>query len=149
MRQASLFDILPQADPDESVGLAGVMPAIRAAMNRVAGKDEECRKQMVESINAVARRENVPLTRGGGKAIEKATLDKWVQSASDQGHAPSLEAILCFCLATGDASPVKPMLKALGLEVIPKADLEDLEYGKICMAERKLRERKKALEARR
>ena len=147
MRQASLFDILAPEDPDESVGLAGVVPAIRAAMNRVAGKDEECRKQLVESINAVAKRENVALTRGGGKAIEKGTLDKWVQSGSDQGHAPSLEAIMCFCLATGDASPVKPMLKALGLEVIHKAELEDLEYGKICMAQRTLSERKRVLEA--
>ena len=127
MQQYSLFDILPEADPDDAVGLAGLMPSIRAAMNRVAGKDEECRKQLVESINAVAKRESVPLTKGGGKAIEKPTLDKWLQP-SEQGHAPSLEGIIIFCLATGDATPLKPIMMLLGLEVVAKEDLRYLEY---------------------
>lgn len=136
MQQGSLFDILSQAAPEDAVGLAGLMPSIRAAMNRVAGKDEECRKQLVESINAVAKRECVALTKGGGKTIEKATLDKWLQP-SDQGHAPSFEAIAAFLLATGDATPLKPLLKMLGLTVIHKDDLPYLKYGKACAGMKK------------
>lgn len=148
MRQGSLFDLLPPDNPDEAVGLAGMMPAVRAEMNRVAAEYEPGRKLLVDAIIKVAQREAVALTSGGAKTIEPSTLDKWLQP-SERGHAPHLDAILCFCIATGNASPIKPVLKALGLVAIPKSELEDLEYGKICMAERKLRDRKKALEARR
>ena len=146
MRQGSLFDIHHHANPDDAVALAGLMPSIRAAMNRIAGKDEECRKQLVDTINAVARRESVPLTRGGGKAIEKTTLDKWLQ-ASDQGHAPSLEAIAIFCLATGDASPLKHLFDILGLEVIARSDMRFLTYGKACAGMKKAKEELKDAEA--
>lgn len=36
MRQGSLFDLLPSDNPDEAIGLAGMMPAVRAEMNRVS-----------------------------------------------------------------------------------------------------------------
>lgn len=146
MRQASLFDIHPQADPDEAVCLAGVMPSIRAVMNRVAGKDEEGRKILVDKINAVAKRESVALTKGGGKSIEKGTLDKWLQ-ATAQDHAPTLEAILVFCLATGDASPMKPVLKLLGLEAVARDDLKYLRYGRACAGVRDARNELKNAEA--
>lgn len=147
MKQGSLFDILTQADPDEAVGLAGLMPAIRAAMNRVAGKDEEGRKLLVDKLNNVAKRENVALTNGGGKSIEKTTLDKWLQSL-DQGHRPSFEAIVVFLLATGDATPLKPLLKILGLEVIAKEDLPFLEYGKALATIKNAKAQLKKAEAR-
>lgn len=146
MRQASLFDITPQSTPDDAVGLAGLMPSIRAAMNRVAGKEEECRKQLVETINAIAKRENAALTKSGGKTIEKTTLDKWLQS-SDTGHAPSLEAIVIFCLATGDATPLKPVLKMLGLEVIASGDRRFLDYGKALAGMKSAREQLKKAES--
>lgn len=148
MRQGTLFDLLPPENPEEAIGLAGMMPAVRAEMNRVAAAYEPGRKLLVDAIIKVAQREAVALTSGGAKTIDPSTLDKWLQP-SDRGHAPHLDAVLCFCIATGNASPIKPVLKALGLVAIPASDLEYLEYGKICMVERELRERKKALEARR
>ena len=148
MRQGSLFDLIPSENPEEAIGLIGVMSSVRAEMSRVAASYEPGRKLLVDAITSVARREGVPLTPGGAKTIELSTLEKWLQP-TERSHAPSPDAILCFCIATGNASPVKPVLKALGLVAIPESDLEDLEYGKLCMAERKLRERKKALEARR
>ena len=124
------------------------MNFIGHTMNRVAAEYEPGRKLLVDAVIKVAQREAVALTSGGAKTIEPGSLDKWLQP-SDRGHAPHLDAIICFCIATGTASPIKPVLKALGLVAIPESDLEDLEYGKLCMAERRLRERKKALEARR
>lgn len=144
-QQASLFDI-PKTS-GEAIGLAGMMPAIRAAMNRTASEYEPGRKLLVDAINEVARQEAVALTSGGGKTITQDMLDKWLQP-SERGHAPSLEAIVCFCLATGDASSIKPLLRSFGLHAIPQNDLEYLEYGKACAAARAARETKRKLEAR-
>lgn len=148
MRQGSLFDLIPPENPDEAVGLVGMTPAVRAEMNRVAAAYEPGRKMLVDAITHVAQRETVALSLGGAKTLDPTVLDKWLQPL-DRGHAPNLDAIACFCLATGTARPIKPLLDALGLVAIPKSELADLEYGKLCMAERRLRERKKALEARR
>jgi hypothetical protein len=115
-------------------------------MNRAAAAYEPGRKLLVDAINKVARREGVALKSGGGKTIDPATLDKWLQ-ATDRGHAPSIEAVMCFCLATGDASPIKPLLKILRLTAIPAADLDILEYGRVCRAGRDLRKRKSEIEA--
>lgn len=144
-KQASLFDITSL--PEEAVGLAGMMPAIRAAMNRTASEYEPGRKLLVDAVIEIAKREAVPMTPGGGKAVTQDMLDKWLQP-SDRGHAPSLEMIMCFCLATGDASPIKPILQLLGLCAVSQRDFEYLEYGKACAAARAARETKRKLEAR-
>ena len=146
MRQGTLFDILPPENPDSAVGLIGVMPAIRSEMNRVADKFEPGRKVLVDAIMEVAKREGVALTPGGGKTLTIDILNKWLQP-KDYGHPPTYEAIMCFCRATGDASPMKPLLKAMGLTAIPMADLKYLEYGKDCAAELKVKKSKKKWEA--
>ena len=46
MLQLSLFD--------NGFPLAGVLPAIRASMRRLAGEDGECRKRLVDKINSIA-----------------------------------------------------------------------------------------------
>ena len=127
--------------------LAGIVPAIRAEMNRAASNYEPGRKQLVDAIIEVAQREAVALTSGGAKTIQPETLDKWLQPA-DRGHAPSLEAIICFCLATRNAGPIRPILKALGLVAVSQRDLEYLDYGKACAAARAAKEQKRKLEAR-
>ena len=64
MQQASLLALLTQAASARStLGLAGVMPEVRATMNRVAGGYSKGRKMLVDAINGVAKRESVPLTR--------------------------------------------------------------------------------------
>ena len=147
MKQVSLFDIQAKGQNDLALGLVGIMPNMRAFMNGIAAKFLDGREHLVDKINHVAQREGLALTRGGGKTIKKDQLDKILQPL-EQGHPPSLELIVCFCIATGDASPVKPLLDALGLTVIPKSDIEFLEYGKTCAALREAKERKKKLEAR-
>jgi hypothetical protein len=144
MRQASLLDLLPH-NPDEPVGLVSVMPAVRAEMNRAAGNDEQGRKLLVDAINKVARREAVALSAGGAKSVTIDTLNKWLQP-SERGHAPSLEAILCFCLATGDIGPMRPIMKALRITAITAEDVEVLEYGRTCRDMRKLKTKKTMLE---
>ena len=147
MRQGSLFDLIPPENPIEMVGIVGVMAEVCAEMNALADTYEPGRKQLAVDVSAVAKRERVSLTSGGGKELTVDGLNKWVQP-SQRAHEPSIEGILCFCLATRSARPIKPMLKRLGLVVITEAELKDLEYGKICRAERDIRARKKTLEAR-
>jgi len=143
--QPSLFDASPVSGM--TAGLAGVMPAVRAIMARVAGEQPEGRKLLVDAINTTARREGVSLTSGGGKAISKDTLDKWLQPG-ERGHAPTLDAVLCFCIATRDTSPLEPVWKAFRLAIIPAGDVHLLEYGKICDALNKAKAQKRKLEAR-
>ena len=145
MQQGSLFDLIPADNPVERAGVAGVMPDICAEMGAVADLYEAGRKLLVVEVSKVSKRERVALTSGGGKELTVDVLDKWLQ-ASQKGHQPSLEAIICYCLATGSARPIKPLLKILKLVAIPESDLRYLEYGKICAHERKLRKRKLKVE---
>ena len=145
MKQASLFKYLEPA-AECVAGLAGLMPLIRAEMNRVAFEYEPGRKMLVDAINKIAQREGVTLGPTGAKSISEENLDKLLQSA-DAGRDCSLKLILCFCLAVGDFSPLRPLLKLAGLVVIPREDVRFLEYGKTCDALKKAREQKKKLEA--
>ncbi len=138
MRQLTLFDDAPET-------LSGVMPAIRAAMNRVAGADPEGRKRIVDRINAIATHAGVRLTQGNTKAISKDLLDKWL-APHDREHTPSLMAVVAFCRATKDIAPLRVMLKALGLDVMTEADKRQRDYGLACIEEKAARKRKKILE---
>jgi len=145
MIQASLFKYLaPEAEC--AVSLAGLMPAIRAEMNRVASGYEPGRKILAEAVSKIAQREGVTLGSTGAKSITEETLNKMLQSG-DAGRDYSLKLILCFCLAVGDFSPLRPLLELAGLMVIPREDLRFLEYGKTCDALKKAKEQKRKLEA--
>lgn len=144
MQQGSLFD--HTADECSGItGIAGFMPIIRAGMNRVAAGSEAGRKLLVDGINKVARREGITITPGGGKSITIQQLNKWLQP-QEAGHAPSYNAVFCFCLATRDFSPLQPIFAAFGLTVIQKSELRFLEYGKECIGVKKSKAKMKALE---
>lgn len=146
MDQCSLLEML-NAPTGAYRHLAGVMPAIRANMNRVASEYPEGRKMLVDAIVEVAQREAIPITASGGKTITKEQLDKFLQHG-ERGHEPTLGFILCFCIATKDYSALEPIWKPFGLVLIPARDLPLLEYGRTCDALKKAREQKKKLEAR-
>lgn len=137
MQQLSLFS-------DESA-LAGLMPAVRAAMNRAAGESAEGRKLLVDKINAIAAGAGIRLTAGNARSISKDTLDKWL-SPGDRDHTPSLLAIVVFCRATGDTTPLRIVLQAMGLDVMTDEDRRCRDYGRACLAEREARKRKRMLE---
>lgn len=146
MTQASLLKYLASEEAG-TAGLAGLVPSMRAEMNRVASEYEPGRKMLAEAISKIAQREGVTLGPTGAKSITEEALNKLLQS-TDAGRDCSLKLTLCFCLATGDFSPLRPVFKLAGLVVIPKEDLRFLEYGKTCDALKKAREQKKKLEAR-
>lgn len=138
MRQLSLID-------DEYTTLSGAMPSIKAALRRVAGdENSEGRKLLVDKINKIARITGVKLTGGNVRAISKDTLDKWL-SPSDESHPPSVVAILAFCLATQNTTPLRVMLRVAGLDVMTEEDRLYAEIGRRSVeAKRKNAEAKKA-----
>ncbi|PKN06667.1 MAG: hypothetical protein CVU73_15935 [Deltaproteobacteria bacterium HGW-Deltaproteobacteria-8] len=138
MRQASLLE-------DDHGRLAGVIPAMRAAMNRAAGEDESGRKLLVDRLNAVAREVGVRLTTGSAHALSKDTLDKWL-NPNDRDHTPGILAVAVFCAATKDAGALRVLLQSIGLDVMTQEDRKHRDYGKACLAEREARKRKKRLE---
>lgn len=138
MRQASLFD--------HCAPLASAMPAIKAAMRAVAGVPEgEGRKALPDKINAVASASGVRLTAGNTRVISKDTLDKWL-SPSDESHPPSILAVLAFCLATDDSTPLRAMLRSVGLDVMTAEDRKVCEYGRALIEQKKMRKRLRKLE---
>lgn len=139
MRQASLFD--------HCAPLAGAMPAIKAAMRAVAGAPEgEGRKALPDRINAVASASGVRLTAGNARSISKDTLDKWL-SPSDESHPPSILAVLAFYLATDDPTPLRAMLRSVGLDIMTGEDRRFRDLGKLDAEMKAARKRKKLLEA--
>lgn len=142
MRQLSLLDNLP--------ALASVVPAIRAAMRRAAGDPEgEGRKRLADRINAIAKNEEVRLTSGNVKGISKETLDKWL-SPSDVDHPPSIQALVAFCRATKDVTPIQILLKAVDteLDVMTAEDKRFRDLGKASVEMEQARKRlKRAKEA--
>ncbi len=138
MRQASLLD-------DDHGRLAGLIPAMRAAMNRAAGEDEAGRKLLVDRLNAVARDAGVRLTTGNAHVISKDTLDKWL-NPNDRDHTPGILAVAVFCAATKDAGALRVLLQAVGLDVMTPEDRKHRDYGKACLAAREALKLKKMLE---
>ncbi|PKN07595.1 MAG: hypothetical protein CVU73_12685 [Deltaproteobacteria bacterium HGW-Deltaproteobacteria-8] len=138
MQQHSLFK-------DDHGALAGLVPAMRAAMNRAAGADTAGRALLVDRINDIARQAGLRLTTGNAQSISKDTLDKWL-APSDRDHTPSLLAVVVFCAATGDSAPLQMMLRALGLDVMTAEDRMLRDYGKACKTVREASRRKKMLE---
>ncbi len=138
MKQCSLFD--------NTMHLAGIMPAVKAEMRRVAGSPEgEGRKRLVDSVNQLASQAQIRLTAGNKKSISLDTLDKWL-SPSDTNHPPSVLAIATFCLATNDFSPVRVLARAIGCDIMTEDDRRYRDYGKAAIEEKQARDRKKQLE---
>lgn len=76
----------------------------------------------------------------------KDTLDKWL-SPSDESHPPSILAVLAFYLATDDPTPLRAMLRSVGLDIMTGEDRRFRDLGKLDAEMKAARKRKKLLEA--
>lgn len=128
--------------PNKVFGLAKAMTEIRVVMNAVAKDYEDGRDLLVDAINEVAAREDIPLTNAKAKSITKSQLDKWLQPSA-KSHAPTFNAIFCFCLATKSFHPLNPLFEALGLTVIRKEEMRYLRLGKATIKQKEAREKLK------
>lgn len=138
MKQASLFD--------GYASLAGVIPAIKAAM-RDAAKAPTCdgRKALPDMMNELAALAGVKLTRGNAAAFTKVTLDKML-SASDTSHPPSILALLAFCAAARNAEPLRVMLRCVGMDIMTEEDRKLAEYARTLIQQKKMKKQLRKLE---
>lgn len=122
------------------------MQLIRAAMNRSASGLNVSRDQLADSLTHISRSAGVRLSAGNAKSVKSTTLEKWLNSA-DRDHPPSLVAVVAFCQVTGDVSPLRPLLEAVGCEIMTEEDRKLRDYAKAVLEERAAKKRKKQLEA--
>lgn len=142
MSQLSLFEY-------DYSRLAALMPAVRAAMRHAAGSpDGVGRKALVDKINAIADSAEVRLTAGRAESISKDVVDKWL-SPSDVAHPPSIAAVVAFCIASEDFSPLRVIVQAYGggLDLMTPEDRRFRDIGKADFTLKEARKRKKQLEA--
>lgn len=136
MQQLSLFD--------SSLNLAGVMPSVKAAMRRIAGEGDECRKGLVDKLNQIAGHAEVRLTTGNSKFISLDTLNKML-SPSDTSHPASVLFVLVFCKATKDYAPLRLIAQAAGFDLMNEEQRMVWEMHKADMAERAAKKKKTLL----
>ena len=137
MRQLSFFD--------NFLGLAGILPSVKAEMRRIVGDEGECRKSFVDKLNAVAAQGQVALTGGNIKTISLDTLNK-ILSPSDTSHPPSMLFVIAFCHAAKDYSPLRVVVRAAGFDLMDSEDRKLRDYGRATLEEKQARKRKKQLE---
>jgi len=134
-------------DDDPATRLAGLMSAMKAAMNRAA---DECRdlsrEQIAERMTSLAKRAGTPLNKNA-KVLSLAVLEKWLNPA-DMQHKPSIEALSVFCQTVGDMRPLAVLLAVHGCGVMTPEDRRLRDYAAADLAEKDARKRKKQLEAR-
>ena len=138
-RRLSLFD------DDPVTKLAGLLPALSAAMHRAANESRMSREQIVDKMNEMARRAGVCLN-SNAKTLSVAVLEKWI-NPSETGHRPSLAAVRVFCLVLDDVRPLEVLLGLHGCGLMTREDRKLRDYGAAILAERDARKRKKQLEA--
>lgn len=125
--------------------LAGLLPAVRAAMRQVAHEGTLSRDEIAERMGERAMLAGVKLTQGNAKGVHKDTLEKWLNPA-DSGHPPSLMAVNVFVAVTGDTRPLEVMLQLHGCGLMGPEDRKLRDYGRAVVEEREARRKKRKLE---
>lgn len=143
VKQLSLFD-----EDRKASDLASAMQLVRSSMNRVAREQEGAvsRDHIADRMTDLASVAGVSLAKGRTKRVTREILDKWL-TPSDQGHPPSLLAVLAFCQITEDNSPILPLVNALGCSLMTEEDRRLRDYARAIISERNARRKKKKLEA--
>lgn len=143
--RATQLSLFQDRHDEQAARLASVMQLVRAAMHRSAGGLNVSRDQLADSMTHLSRSAGVRLSAGNAKSVKSATLEKWLNPV-DRDHPPSLVAVVAFCQATGDVSPLRPLLEAVGCEVMTEDDRKLRDYARAILEEKAARKRKKQLE---
>ena len=133
MKQLSLFD--------NSFSLAGILPSVKADMRRIAGDEGECRKGLVDKLNALSAQSQVALTGGNTKVISLDTLNK-ILSPSDTSHPPSVLFVIAFCRAAKDYGPLRIIVRAAGFDLMSEEERMLCECARADIAEKAAKKKK-------
>lgn len=135
-------------DDQQAASLASVMRLVRAAMNRVADQQEGgvSRDHIADQLSSLADFAGISLTKRKTNQVSKHVLDKWLNPSAIE-HAPSLEAVVAYCMVTGDPSPLRPILQALGCDIMTERQRALCNYAEAILEEKRVQISKKELEA--
>jgi hypothetical protein len=96
--------------------LAGLEPAVKAAMAATVNTSGLSREQVCDRMEAVANREGIRIC-ANAKRLSVAILEKWINPA-DREYMPSIRAIQVFCIALDTYAPWQTVLEGMGLGVL-------------------------------
>lgn len=127
--------------------VGGLVSSAKAAMRRAlaAVTPPLSREQLVDRMNALAKRAGVKITSDKSRTLSLATLEKWL-STNDHDHFPSIEALEIFMIAVDSAEPLSVLADMHGYRLISHEESKILDYGKATLAAKKAGKTAKRLE---
>ena len=144
--QLSLFSELGGGRMSAPEGHAGgILPLIKHRMKSAlaAAVPPLSREQLVDRMNAIAKREHLKITVSKG-SLTPAILDKWL--APNEPDLPPLPGLEVFMLALGDLGPLEALAEFHGYRMLSPEELLFYEFGKAKFEARERSRRMKRLE---
>lgn len=124
-------------------GLHTVVHDVKAALNSAQKESGESREQLLDLVNALAKRQGMKLSGNGG--LSKDMLDKWL-NAEDARRAPGIAGVELLCAALDTLEPLEAMARPLGAMVIYGRDITLLKLARAQQEGKELRKRMRKLE---
>jgi hypothetical protein len=132
-----------QLDLFSQQSLHTVVRDIKAAMNQAVKESGQSRDQVLDRMNALAKRQGIALS--GKDGISKDLFEKWL-NVEDDSRVPGLKALALFCAALGTATPSAVLVSLLGGMVIEGEDVRLLRWARAYHKAKNLRREMRKLE---
>ncbi len=107
-----------------------ILPDLKQAMSQAAKESGLSRDLIADEMNRQARRFGVSLRLG------LATLEKWL-NVNNHTHAPTLTALVIFCVVLGRSEPLEVLVRPLGCRVISGRAINLLRWAEVYWARRR------------
>ena len=103
------------------------------------------REELLDRMNDLASRYGVRLVKGNGAGLTMATLEKWLNPEAME-HVPGINALIIFCAALEDLSPMREVLAPLGGMLIDEEEVKLLLWAKEYRRAKDARDKMRKLE---
>ncbi|ADW18603.1 hypothetical protein Despr_2465 [Desulfobulbus propionicus DSM 2032] len=124
-------------------GLHTVVRDVKEALNQAVKASGQSRDQVLDRMNELARRHNVPIN--GKAGVSKDLFEKWL-NVEDDSRVPGIKALSLLCAALGTVQPMAVMVATLGGMVIEGEDVKLLEWARVYQKTKALRKKMKKIE---
>ena len=124
-------------------GLHTIVRDVKESLNHAVKASGQSRDQVLDRMNELARRHNVPIN--GKAGVSKDLFEKWL-NAEDDSRVPGIKALSLLCAALGTVQPMAVMVSALGGLAIDGEDVKLLEWAKAYQKTKALRKRMRKIE---
>ena len=116
---------------NRAMHMAGLMPSLKSCMQRslAAAVPPLSREQLVDRMNAIAKRCGYKITVGRGRILTLAVLEKWL-NPNEIDDEPPIKAFQVFMLALGSLEPLRLLAEFNGCKLITEKEIPFYEYGK-------------------